>query len=107
MHVIFVNIVTDNKNIEHYILSATDCVRKSGVMFAKATCRHVSICSVTSLFPSNYYRRIPYYICMAESSGVIISWNPANWITVVLMVAIGFAVLGAAARIYQQKQATS
>jgi hypothetical protein len=42
---------------------------------------------------------------MAESSGVIISWNPANWITVVLMVAIGFAVLGAAARIYQQKQA--
>lgn len=41
---------------------------------------------------------------MAESSGVILSWNPANWITVVLMVAIGFAVLGAGARIYQQQK---
>lgn len=41
---------------------------------------------------------------MAESSGVILSWNPANWITVVLMVAIGFAVLGAGARIYQQRK---
>lgn len=38
---------------------------------------------------------------MAE--GTIISWNPANWITVVLMVAIGFAIIGAGARIYQQK----
>lgn len=41
---------------------------------------------------------------MAESSGVILSWNPANWITVVLMVAIGFAALGLATRIYQQKK---
>jgi hypothetical protein len=41
---------------------------------------------------------------MAESSGVILSWNPANWITVVLMVALGFAIIGAAARIYQQKK---
>lgn len=39
---------------------------------------------------------------MADS--VIIEWNPANWITVVLMVAIGFALLGAATRIYQQKK---
>ena len=39
---------------------------------------------------------------MAE--GVIISWNPANWLTVILMVAIGFAILGAAARIYQQRK---
>lgn len=44
---------------------------------------------------------------MAESSGVIISWNPANWITVVLMVAIGFALVGAGVRIYQQKQSAS
>lgn len=43
---------------------------------------------------------------MAEGSGgVILSWNPANWITVVLMVVIGFAVLGAATRIYQQRSA--
>jgi hypothetical protein len=40
---------------------------------------------------------------MADSTGVILSWNPANWITVVLMVSLGFAILGAAARIYQQK----
>jgi hypothetical protein len=44
---------------------------------------------------------------MAESTGVILSWTPANWITVILMVAVGFAVLGAATRIYQQKKATS
>jgi hypothetical protein len=44
---------------------------------------------------------------VAESSGVIISWNPANWITVVLMVAVGFAIIGAATRIWQQKQAQS
>lgn len=40
---------------------------------------------------------------MAESSSVILSWSPANWITVILMVAIGFAILGAASRIYQQR----
>jgi hypothetical protein len=42
---------------------------------------------------------------MADS--VLIEWNPANWITVVLMVAIGFAVVGAAAQIYRQKSAQS
>jgi hypothetical protein len=41
------------------------------------------------------------------AGGVILSWNPANWITVVLMVALGFAILGAAARIYQQKKSGS
>jgi hypothetical protein len=35
----------------------------------------------------------------------IISWNPANWITVVLMVAIMFTLAGAVARIVQQKRA--
>lgn len=44
---------------------------------------------------------------MAESSGAILSWNPANWITVILMVAVGFAVLGAATRIYQQRNSAS
>ena len=34
----------------------------------------------------------------------VISWTPANWITVVLMVAIAFAVLGAGTRIIQQKR---
>ncbi len=38
---------------------------------------------------------------MAQES--VISWTPANWITIVLMVALGFAILGAAVRIYQQK----
>lgn len=40
---------------------------------------------------------------MAEET--IISWTPANWITVVLMVALGFAIIGAATRIYQQRKA--
>lgn len=40
---------------------------------------------------------------MAEET--IISWNPANWITVLLMVALGFTILGAVAKIWQQKQA--
>jgi len=42
---------------------------------------------------------------MAEQT--IITWNPANWITVVLMVALGFTILGAVARIIQQKRAAS
>jgi len=40
---------------------------------------------------------------MADSSGVIISWNPANFITVVLMAALAFTLVGAGVRIYQQK----
>ena len=35
----------------------------------------------------------------------VISWTPANGITVVLMVAIGFTIIGAATRIIQQKRA--
>jgi len=42
---------------------------------------------------------------MAEET--IISWTPANWITVVLMVGLGFALLGLAAKIVQQKQGKS
>jgi len=43
---------------------------------------------------------------MAEgTSGTLLTWTPANWITVVLMVSIAYAVIGAAARIWQQKQA--
>lgn len=41
---------------------------------------------------------------MASES--IISWNPANWITILLMVALGFTILGAGAKIYQQRQAS-
>lgn len=32
----------------------------------------------------------------------IISWTPANMITVVLMAALGFALLGAGIKAYQQ-----
>jgi len=35
----------------------------------------------------------------------VISWNPANWITVVLMVTVGFIAVGAIARIIQQRRA--
>jgi hypothetical protein len=41
---------------------------------------------------------------MAEET--IISWTPANWITIVIMVALGFTILGAAAKIIQQKRAS-
>jgi hypothetical protein len=37
----------------------------------------------------------------------IISWTPANWITVLIMVALGFTILGAVAKIYQQRQGSS
>lgn len=41
---------------------------------------------------------------MAEET--IISWTPANWITVILMVALGFTILGFAIKIYQQRKAS-
>ena len=39
---------------------------------------------------------------MAEP--VLLTWTPANWITVVLMVALAFFIAGAIARIIQQKK---
>jgi hypothetical protein len=39
---------------------------------------------------------------MAETN--IISWNPANWVTVVLMVALGFFIVGAGVKIWQQRK---
>jgi len=39
--------------------------------------------------------------------GTIISWNPANWITVLIMVALGFTILGAASKVWQAKKAAS
>lgn len=35
----------------------------------------------------------------------IISWNPANWITVLLMVALGFTILGAGVKIWKDRAA--
>lgn len=35
----------------------------------------------------------------------ILSWTPANWITVLLMVVLGFALLGMVTKIWQQKTA--
>lgn len=35
----------------------------------------------------------------------IISWNVTNWITVVLMAAVGFAVFGLAAQFYHNGRA--
>lgn len=40
---------------------------------------------------------------MAEET--IISWSPTNWITVVLMVALGFAILGFVTKLIKQRQA--
>ena len=41
---------------------------------------------------------------MAEET--IISWNPANWITIILMVALGFTILGFGIKVYQQRKAS-
>lgn len=37
----------------------------------------------------------------------LITWNVANWITVILMAAIGFALLGLAKKLYAQHQASN
>jgi hypothetical protein len=39
---------------------------------------------------------------MAQDS--IIAWNPANWVTVLLMVAVGFFAIGMIARIVQARR---
>lgn len=41
----------------------------------------------------------------AESN--ILSWTPANWITVLLMVSVAYAIVGAVARIIQQRKKTA
>ena len=41
---------------------------------------------------------------MAES--VIISWTPANWITIVLMVALMYFIVGAGVKIVEQRRGT-
>lgn len=40
---------------------------------------------------------------MATESALI-AWTPSNWITIVLMVAIMYFLIGTAARVYQQRQ---
>jgi len=42
---------------------------------------------------------------MAEET--ILSWNAANWITVVIMVFLGFAVLGMIAKLIAQRNGTA
>jgi hypothetical protein len=38
------------------------------------------------------------------TEAAVIAWTPANWITVVLMVAIMFFLVGTGARVWQQRQ---
>jgi hypothetical protein len=40
---------------------------------------------------------------MAEP--VILDWNFANWVTVVLMAAVGFAIVGLGMKVWQQRKA--
>jgi hypothetical protein len=35
--------------------------------------------------------------------GTIITWNVTNWITVILMAAVGFALLGLGMKFYQSR----
>lgn len=37
----------------------------------------------------------------------LITWNVANWITVILMAAIGFAILGLVKKYYESRQAAA
>jgi hypothetical protein len=37
------------------------------------------------------------------SESTILSWNVTNWITVILMVGVGFAALAFAMKLYQSK----
>lgn len=44
---------------------------------------------------------------MAEGSETILSWNFTNWITVLLMAAVGFFLLGLAQKWYSNKTASA
>lgn len=37
----------------------------------------------------------------------IISWNFANWLTVIIMAAVGFAIVGFAIKVYQKRSGTA
>jgi hypothetical protein len=39
---------------------------------------------------------------MAEES--IITWNFANWLTVIIMAALGFAIVGFGVKVYQKRK---
>jgi hypothetical protein len=42
---------------------------------------------------------------MADTDGgVILTWNVANWISVTIMAAIGFALVGLAQKVWQNRQ---
>ena len=36
------------------------------------------------------------------ADGVILDWNFTNWVTVILMAAIGFAIVGFGVKLYQR-----
>lgn len=38
------------------------------------------------------------------SEDTILTWTPTNWITVILMVVLGFALLGMISKIWQQNR---
>lgn len=38
------------------------------------------------------------------SESTILSWNVTNWITVILMAAIGFTLIGLGMKFYQSRQ---
>ncbi len=42
---------------------------------------------------------------MADATPTNIEFTPANWITVIIIVAVTFTVLGFVTRLWQQKQA--
>ncbi len=41
------------------------------------------------------------------AQGTIITWNAANWLTVVLMVAVGFGALALVAQVFHNRVGTA
>lgn len=44
---------------------------------------------------------------MASENGVIVTWSVTNWITIILMAAIGFFIIGLGMKFYQSRTQSS
>ena len=44
---------------------------------------------------------------MAADESVILTWNVTNWITVILMAAVGFAVIGFGQKLWAKRKGSA
>lgn len=40
---------------------------------------------------------------MADAGGTVLTWNMTNWLSVILMAGIGFALLGLGMKVWQNR----